>query len=460
MVEKRLEYNSIMKFRSFLVILLLLSSCQPAPRNSDSYDVQFHPDGKLFVGDQLSVEVIPKNRQATEAKQISLSIEGEELATTEFSVSGVGQRDQATFWWAVDTNGWDPGTHVVTFSILPAGPTWDESIVLYPEKQNPYLDDVWESVKTDCCVLHYISGTDAARDIVDLSAMVDAQAVDVETELDSQIKQPIDITLIPKLIGHGGFATDSIYVSYLDSNITGNITAQVIHHEMVHILDSSLGGGGQPPLMVEGMAVYLSHGHYKKENLIIRASNLHGLDAYIPLTELLGNFYGQQHEIGYLEAGALIEYMVDQYGWDAYKEFYREVDITSNDSMSFDVALNQVYGIDIEQLENGFIELLRSQAKDDASQNDLKLTIKLYDSLRLYQQKLNPSTYFATAWLPDGAAMREKGITADFLRSNNGLEDKLVEYLLRTSSRLISENETKYAEWMITFVNVLLAFYP
>lgn len=449
-----------MKFRYFLVFILLVSSCQTVPRNPDTFIVQFHPDGQLFVGDLLSVEVIPINNQNMEGKKVSLSVQGKELELAEFSAAGVGQREQATFWWAVDTSGLDPGKEVVTFSILPDGPTWEESIVLYPGKDNPTIGAVWESVSTDCCVLHYISGTDAARDIGDLSKMVDDQAGDVEKELNTEIDKPIDITLIPKLIGHGGFATNSIYVSYLDSNITGNITSQVIHHEMVHILDSSLGGNGQPAMMVEGLAVYLSHGHYKQENLLERASNLLELDAYIPLSDLLTNFYGQQHEISYLEAGALIEYMVAEYGWDDYRDFYSEVDLAGEHGVSFEDGLNKVYGIDSSQLENGFIELMQLERKDETSKNDLKLTIELFDSLRLYQQKLNPSTYFVTAWLPDGASMREKGIVADFLRSRNGLDEKLVEYLLRTSSRMISEKDYKHAEWIISFVNLLLAFHP
>ena len=449
-----------MKFKAFLIILLLLTSCQSVPRNINSFEVQFHPDGKLYVGDQLSLEVFPNNQQDLKGKQVSISVEGKNLATADFSPNGIGQREQATFWWAIDTTGWEPGKKAITFSILPGGSTWDESITIYPENDNPYKDSVWETKDTDCCTLHYITGTDAAREITELSKMVDLQADDVEAKLSTTIQDPIDITFLPKLIGQGGFATNSIYVSYLDANITGDIAAQVIHHEMVHILDSSLGGEGQPAFMVEGLAVYLSNGHYKQENLLPRSSYLLDLNAYIPLTDLLKDFYNQQHEIAYLEAGAMITYMVDKYGWDDYKKFYGDVDMNAKPSVDVVEALSQVYGLNLEQLEAGFIDALHSQEKNDTDQKDLALTIAFFDSIRLYQQKLDPSTYYATAWLPDGATMQEKGIVADYLRSDERLDKSIVENLLRMISRLITDKDYKHADWGIKLVNGILALYP
>ncbi len=134
--------------------------------------------------------------------------------------------------------------------------------------------------------------------------------------------------LLPRLLGHGGFASREIAVSYLDRNYMAGDEATILHHEIIHILDSRLGGDLRPSALVEGLAVYLSGGHFKPEPILPRAAALLpaepgcvawsagstplppsapaegcGIDGYIPLRRLIDNFYFEQHEIGYLEAG-------------------------------------------------------------------------------------------------------------------------------------------------------------
>ena len=144
-----------------------------------------------------------------------------------------------------------------------------------------------------------------------------------------QFTAPITITLMSRVLGHGGFASQDIDISYLDRNYAGSDFGLVLHHEMIHILDGRLGGDFRPSLLVEGLAVYETGGHFKKEPLMPRAAALlpgeTGLGWYIPLAELADNFYLSQHEIGYLEGATLIEYMVNTWGWDAFSSFYRDI---------------------------------------------------------------------------------------------------------------------------------------
>ena len=86
--------------------------------------------------------------------------------------------------------------------------------------------------------------------------------------------EPLVVTLMPRVLGQGGFASSEMYISFLDRNYAGNMLEMVLHHEMVHILDNRLGGEMRPTILIEGLAVYLSGGHYKLEDLIPRAAAL------------------------------------------------------------------------------------------------------------------------------------------------------------------------------------------
>ena len=82
------------------------------------------------------------------------------------------------------------------------------------------------------------------------------------------------VVLIPRLLGHGGFTGREIVLSYLDRNYVGGNLAVIFHHELVHYLDVRSGGDLKPSMLVEGLAVYLSGGHYKPEPLMPRLAAL------------------------------------------------------------------------------------------------------------------------------------------------------------------------------------------
>src|SRR5512139_3831671 len=159
--------------------------------------------------------------------------------------------------------------------------------------------------------------------------MVEQQAEDASQRMGVSVNESIPIVWLPRVLGHGGFATNEIAISYLDRNYIAGDEATILHHEIIHILDSRLGGELRPTAFVEGLAVYLSGGHFKPEPILPRAAALLpatpecvswnqapppaftpvpakgcGIGAYIPLKTLLDNFYFEQHEIGYLEAAA------------------------------------------------------------------------------------------------------------------------------------------------------------
>ncbi len=433
------------------------------------FSVRFHPDGGLFVGDRLSVEVIaPPGFVAGDRETVKLAYREETLGEARIAPFGIGGRQQATFYWVWDTAGVEPGEHTLTFSLPPRGLSWEETVVLQPEGARPPEENGagWMRSESDCCVFYWIRGSEADRDIEQLLARADAQALRAQSRFGSAGGAPLEITLLSRVLGHGGFARGELYISYLDRNYAGGDFDMILHHEMVHRLDADLEGVFRPPMLVEGLAVYLSGGHFKPEALMPRAAALLTLDArhpqagwYFPLETLVNDFYNLQHEIGYLQAGALVEFMVTTWGWDAFDAFYRSIPSPGEGesaAAAVEQALQEHYGLALAELETQFLEALRSLPEQPADEEDVQLVVAFYDTVRRYQRAFDPSAYFLYAWLPDSVTMREEGIVTDFFRHPDALENVVLESLLVQADQALRAGEYPQARTAISAVNLVL----
>jgi hypothetical protein len=434
-----------------------------SPPAETSFSVRYHPDGGLFVGDKVSLEVIAPPEADLEEKEIIVEVIGEELielGKAAFSPFGIAGRSQATFRWAWDTQGWQSGEYQFSFSIIPDGLSWTESVVLHPQALLPptHKQAGWETKESECCIVYYITGTAAERDLEELLQIADEQARLAARRMGVDFKDPIPITLLPRVLGHGGFAGGEIYISYLDRNYAGNDFAQVLHHEMVHILDGRLGGDLRPTILVEGLAVYLTGGHFKVEPIMSRTAALLDMGIYLPLQELTDDFYPSQHEIGYLQGAALVKFMIDTWGWDSFSAFYRDIHPHPSDrqAQAMDAALQGHFGLSYAQLEQLFISELRRQHIIPDMRADILLTIEYYDTVRRYQQALDPAAYFLTAWLPGGEEMRQNGIVADYLRHPTELKNLSLEALLVNADRLLRSGDYAFASQSLNAVKAVL----
>jgi len=455
--------------RKFIfIILLVLSACRtPAypqlfvlPVSDPKLSVRIHPEGNLYVGDQISFEVIDPLADQTSYKSVLISLGKSNLAEEDFQSFGMGGRRQATFYWVWDTHGLEPGEYKITFTLLPGSVSWNEKIWLYPGEDlpNPEAQSNWESIETECCVIHYISKTDSDRDLEVLKTTLDVLNTDVEQKLGVKNNKKIPITFIPRTLGHGGFTSGEIYVSYLHQNYAGSTARQISHHEMVHWLDNQIGGELRPSILEEGLAVYLSNGHFKEEPILPRAAVLLDLGLYIPLKELANTFYFSQHEVSYTEAAALVSYLVTTYGWESFNKFYREISPVKNGSISdaLDVALQTHFGKPLAGLETDFLNFLRLQTFDEKVRIDFQLTVSFYNTVRRYQQKMDPSAYFLYAWLPDVPRMRKNGIVADFIRHPDFFLNWQIETLLVSADKNLLAENYRLAQADISMTNSLL----
>jgi len=443
-----------------LVIACLLAGCshsQPAGR----LQVFAHPDGPLYAGDQVSFEVLAPATLGNQDGSVQVAFQGQELGQASFAPFWMGNRNQATLWWVWDTRGLKPGRYSLTFTRLPDKFSWTETFSLRPESQvpPPQPGAHWVYHTTTCCIIHYITGTAAERDIGVLGREADQESAAVSKQIGLTLDKPIDVTLMSRVVGQGGFTVGSVYLSYVDNNYTGDEMPILFHHEFVHYYDAAAGGKYRPSFFEEGLAVYLTGGHFKPEPLVARAAALMTLGWYIPLTNVANDFYHKQHDISYLEAATLVKYLVDSYGWQAFNAFYRDINAPGNgqsDSAVIDAALRAHFKLSFADLETAYLAYLRNQPFTEHQRTDLLVTREFYDTVRNYQAALDPSAYFLNAWLPDGSVMRQRNIVADLLRHPDGWENWLGESLLERAQTEWFRGDYAGAERTLQLTNSML----
>jgi hypothetical protein len=437
------------------------STPQPAPTSTEAalenFRVRYHPDWALFSGDLVSFEVIAPAGFDSQEQSVQIQVIDpieQDLGSAQFGAFGIGGRIQATFVWTWDTGGLRPGPYRLLFQVSD-GTAWEEEIILHPREAMtpPEPEAAWASAESECCIIHYMTGTEGERDLDLLLDEAHRQAELTARRMQAEFAEPVVITILPRVLGHGGFAGGEISVSYLDRNYAGSDFPVVLHHEMVHILDGRLGGELRPSILVEGLAVYLTGGHYKIEPMMSRAAALleipsqgedpHELGWFIPLWDLAEAFYPAQHEIGYIQAGALVQYMVERWGWEGFETFYRSIPHHESVSQAFalDQALQSHFGMTLGELEQDFLAVLRQELVTANHIEDVRLTVLYYDTLRRYQRMYDESAYFRTAWLLSNEDMRRRDIVADYLRRPEGGENIAVEALLVSANEHLSAGD-------------------
>lgn len=453
-----------------------LSSLTPAPHTqtpaptpiqkelltpSAAFTLRLHPEDGLFTGDVVSFEVLAPTDADVQDHLLTISLYDQPVGEAKFGLFGIGRRQQATLVWAWDTSSLEAGEYDLVFDIPSLGHTWIETVRLQPREamHAGQQEATWARARSDCCLLHYVSGTAGERDLDEILEILDEQAVLAVEQMQLGFTQEIEVVLLPRVLGHGGFASGEISITYLDRNYANNNLAQVVLHEMIHILDYRRQADYRPSMFVEGIAVYLSNGHFKREPLFSRAAALLDMGWYIPLHPLADNFYNSQHEIGYLQAGALIQFMVQQWGWEAFDRFYRSIPEPPSGlaSESIDLALLTHFGLSLPELEARFKDALRRQISNPDLEEDVRLGVEYYDLVRRYQQALDPSAYFLTAWLLPGGEMRRRGIVGDYLRHPRQTENLTLEVMLVAAGDDLFQGRYPEARRLLVAIERVLA---
>lgn len=441
-------------------------------------DLRIHPDGvSTYSGDLVSFEVYAHHGRDWATipvpdvdVEVWLGAPGEGALIAQDRIAFYGARDaKAWMEWAWDTAGLegpqllnvvlDPRDEIRIGDENPENNVITRTVWLLPRED---LAEIWAKAdwletSSECCVFHYISGTAAERDIEVVMEAADRATAYAGMRLgESPDDFKLTLFLIDRVLGHGGFADGALIISYLDRNYAGGDLALVLRHEATHVLDRRF-AAVRNTLLAEGLAVYVSGGHYREEPLDERVAALLALDRYIPLTELADEFYPSQHEIGYLEAAGFVSYLIDRFGWESFKAAY--ADIRPNEhgqAAMLDSALQDSFDLTLLQVESDWLVALESLPKPVAQMENLRLTIDFYDTLRRYQQEWDPSAYFREAWLPPLEEAERLGVTADFVRHPSTLVNVALETMLSAAETYIEEGDYEEAENLLSVTGMVL----
>jgi hypothetical protein len=434
-----------------------LDAVQTSPHRGspEDYRVEFFPVAPHYVGDVLSIRITYRGSQDIGDEKINLtwgkgSQSGEERST--FSPHS----HTAVFYWTLDTSSFTPGVLNFLFEVPALQERWVSNLNLLP--QPPGRTNAWAKVDTDCCTIHYLTQTDAEAALDDIQTTLENKTTVAVSQFfpegvpdDNPLDEPLSFVLIPIVIGHGGFASDEAVLTYSARNWAGTNFDIVSHHEIIHVLDRRLNPGPRPSLLSEGLAVYLSGGHYHTGDAIQRTAALVALDMYIPILEITDDFYAAQHEISYMEAAGLVAYLVERWGWQAFIDFYFNLQGGPSHTSIISAGLEEYFSMDLAELESEFIAFLSTINPDEAVKQDVRLTVEVYDTLRRYQALVIPSAHIQSVWWPPVNVMRDEGIVGDYAKRENSplnviFENKLIEIHTGMDSKNYAKVEEELVE--------------
>ena len=404
--------------------------------------VTAYPGPEHYAGDVLTFEIVNDGSFGDETLDVSLTLDGN--PPTE--VSATSNYMNLLLPLALDTTNLS-GQH--TLKLTTADGRLNETYIfeVLPADQRPpnEVDASWLVHEIDCCVLHYISETAAARDIEFIAENFQQAAEEFATITGNDIDPKLDVYIMDRIWGNGGFGGNGeLVISYFDryyGPTIGNEGLQTLaRHEFTHAAGVGLKTTGNGvDFNGEGLAVYVAGGHYKPEPLAERGAALLDLGHYVPITQFI-----PQHELSYLYPAAMLTYIVETYGMEKMWEFLGSDDNSEDDQPgSLEAALQATFGVSIPEFDESFQTWLE-QHEPGEQLEDLRLTIELQDLRRQYQETYSPPPYFILASVEDAAARSE--YLPVVIREARAPANIAVELLIAHAQQAIVEGDYMQAE--------------
>ena len=415
-------------------------------------------------GDRLSLNIAPALRP-TDTATVTVAFPGGTTWQAAVVSQGFDMRPRArgVWLWTVPTDTRSLA-FTVTLSLPPEGgrpltETWVETspVLAAADLLPPEPAARWAVTETHELRLHYLTHSAAARDLSHIVAVAD-EAYHAVTTRFGEPDEPVDFYFLDRVLGQGGYATSQwVAVTYTDRNYAPTGLGIVLRHELTHRLDDAIGCRDAPSLLREGLAVYVAGGHYRLESLPRKAAALLQTGRYIPLAALGQDFYTHQHEIGYLEAGALISYVVDEFGDAGLERLCRASASADGDDLARLNAGAQALGWDWAALEQRYLAWLRAIHPPAAERAALQAEWHVMETMRAYQAAYDPGANFQLGIFFDPHAGEEAGIAADFVRRPRTADAITLELVLEMAQSALGHHRPAEAERLLAELDAALA---
>ena len=414
--------------------------------------VRAYPGPEHYAGDVLTFEI---QTDGSFDENLTVSITLDNMPAT--NVSAKSNFINLLLPLALDTTNLT-GQHTVKFRTADGHLNETYSFEVLPADQRPSNEEnaAWMVNETDCCKLHYITETAAARDMDFIAEHFQQAAEDFTTITGANIDPKLDIYILDRIWGNGGFGgTGELVISYTDRyygpTIGGIGLETLARHEFSHAADIAIPSVGDGiEFNYEGMAVYIAGGHYKPEPLDQRGAALYDLGYYVPVGQYL-----QQHELSYLYPAAMLTYIVETYGEDKLWEFFgADEDTSDGQPLSLEAALQSTFGVSLKDFDQDFQAWLESKEPGEQLE-DLRLTIELQDLRRQYQDTYSPPPYFLLAAAADAVARPE--YLPVVIREANGAANVAVELIIAQGQQAIVDGDYPRAEELIKALSDIIS---
>lgn len=349
--------------------------------------VQAYPGPRHYEGDVLSFEVPVEGFREPPEVDVSLTLD----SGTPMEVPGQWTFNRLIIPLALDTSGLE-GKHEVRIQ-APGEPGMDVAYAfeVLPADQRPQqeMDAAWESIEISCCTIHYITNTAAARDVETIADHAQQAAEDFAQVTGVEVEGQLDVYIMDRMWGNGAFAGgDELLMAYTDRYYgpsQGSAGLETIfRHEFTHATGVDSSEAGFFPFN-EGLAVYIAGGHYKPEPIPERGAAMLELGYEAAL-----DMFPSQHEVAYLHGATIMAYIVEEFGWEALREFGRNAaGDPFYDPAQRDQILQDAFGVSGETFNADYLAWLGSHEPGEQF-DDLRLTIELQDLRREYQTEYAP----------------------------------------------------------------------
>jgi hypothetical protein len=402
-----------------------------------------YPGPEHYAGDILTIEIMTDPASAPSDTQAKLTLDNNEP----FEISGHWLFDRLVLPLALDTSGLTGG-HSLR---IEAGAALIDQVYTFevlPNNQRPSEESqaAWQNRAIACCILHFISGTAAARDI-DLLAEHFQQAAETLTAATGRnIPRPLEVYFVDHMWGNGAFGGNGELVTaytdrYYGPTVDMSGWETLARHEFTHALGLDHGDDGFV-IYNEGLAVLLAGGHFKPEPLAERGAALYALGYSVPVGQLPG-----QHELNYLFGASVMTYIQETYGFEGLWKFVNAADVPNiNESSVLNEATQATFSVSLLEFQQGFEVWLQSH--DPGSQlDDLRLTVELQDLRRQYQETYAPPPQFIAARAAD-VVVRPEYLPV-MIREARAAPNVATELIIANAQRGIAAGDYGPAEQLI-----------